>query len=66
MGCGDSFAAAVVMGFSRGWAPEVTLALACAVGAATATGRGAGRNVASTDKVGGSVVSTVRQERTGP
>ncbi|GLC55977.1 hypothetical protein PLESTB_001051100 [Pleodorina starrii] len=51
VGCGDSFAAAVVMGFIRGWSADVTLALACAVGGATATGRGAGRNVARLEKV---------------
>ncbi len=33
------------------WTPETTLALANAVGAATATGRGAGRNVARRDTV---------------
>ncbi|GIL69748.1 hypothetical protein Vretimale_10235 [Volvox reticuliferus] len=51
VGCGDSFAAAVVMGFISGWPGDVTLALANAVGAATATGRGAGRNVARLEKV---------------
>ncbi|KXZ54257.1 hypothetical protein GPECTOR_5g347 [Gonium pectorale] len=51
VGCGDSFAAAIVMGFTRGWSPDVTLALANAVGGATATGRGAGRNVARADDV---------------
>lgn len=51
VGCGDSFAAAIALGFGlcrRGEADiESTLALAGAVGAATATGRGAGRNVAN-------------------
>ncbi|PNH06801.1 hypothetical protein TSOC_006785 [Tetrabaena socialis] len=51
VGCGDSFAAAVVMGYINSWPADVTLALANAVGGATATGRGAGRNVASADKV---------------
>ncbi len=51
VGCGDSFAAAVVLGRMRGHALRTTLALANAVGAATATGRGAGRNVARTDHV---------------
>jgi bifunctional ADP-heptose synthase (sugar kinase/adenylyltransferase) len=46
VGCGDSFAAAVVAGFIRGHDARGTLALANAVGAATATGRGAGTNVA--------------------
>ena len=46
VGCGDSFAAAVVLGRTRGHPLAATLALANAVGAATATGRGAGRNVA--------------------
>jgi hypothetical protein len=35
------------LGFMRGWAPRTTLALANAVGAATATRAGAGRNVAT-------------------
>ncbi|PNW78680.1 hypothetical protein CHLRE_09g387050v5 [Chlamydomonas reinhardtii] len=51
VGCGDSFAAAIVMGFINGWAPDVTLGLANAVGGATATGRGAGRNVARPETV---------------
>eukprot|EP00897_Mesotaenium_endlicherianum_P008690 jgi/Mesen1/784/ME000110S_11046 len=51
VGCGDSFAAAVVLGFTRGEAATTTLTLANAVGAATATGLGAGRNVASARKV---------------
>ena len=40
VGCGDSFAAAIALGFTRCETPEATLALANAVGAATATGRG--------------------------
>jgi sugar/nucleoside kinase (ribokinase family) len=51
VGCGDSFAAAIVMGFINKAPIPATLALANAVGAATATGRGAGRNVATADKV---------------
>jgi sugar/nucleoside kinase (ribokinase family) len=51
VGCGDSFAAAVVLGRMRGQALRTTLALANAVGAATATGRGAGRNVARAEHV---------------
>ena len=46
VGCGDSFAAAILLGRTRGHDLEATLALANAVGGATATGRGAGRNVA--------------------
>ncbi|KAG1673693.1 hypothetical protein FOA52_010562 [Chlamydomonas sp. UWO 241] len=51
VGCGDSFAAAVVLGFTRRFSIPATLALANAVGAATATGRGAGTNVARAAKV---------------
>ena len=51
VGCGDSFAAAVVLGRIRSHALHTTLALANAVGAATATGRGAGRNVARAEHV---------------
>lgn len=47
MGCGDSFAAAVVLGYTRQQPVPTLLALANAVGAATALGTGAGRNVAS-------------------
>ncbi|KAJ6827191.1 uncharacterized protein M6B38_368090 [Iris pallida] len=51
VGCGDSFTAAIAFGFLHEM-PEVdTLALANAVGAATATGVGAGRNVANLDTV---------------
>ena len=46
VGCGDSFASAIVLGFINGHSTTSTLALANAVGAATATRRGAGRNVA--------------------
>lgn len=51
VGCGDSFAAACVLGYIRGAPPQPMLALANAVGAATATGTGAGRNVATADAV---------------
>lgn len=51
VGCGDSFASAVVLGFINGCDIHSTLMLANAVGAATATGRGAGRNVASPSQV---------------
>lgn len=53
VGCGDSFAAAIMMGYiKQGTMPiPTTLALANAVGAATAMGQGAGRNVASAAKV---------------
>ena len=55
VGCGDSFAAAIALGFrmcKRGEADiESTLALAGAVGAATAMGEGAGRNVADVSRV---------------
>ena len=47
VGCGDSFGAAIVLGFTRGHDMAPVLALANAVGAATAMGTGAGRNVAS-------------------
>ncbi|KAL6006845.1 hypothetical protein ACLOJK_032341 [Asimina triloba] len=51
VGCGDSFTAAVVFGFLHGMPYIDTLALANAVGAATAMGSGAGRNVANLDKI---------------
>ena len=51
MGCGDSFAGAIVLGYIRRHSILGTLALANAVGAATATRRGAGRNVAEAAKV---------------
>lgn len=53
VGCGDSFAAAIVAGFINSHDIPGTLVLANAVGAATATGRGAGTNVAD--------VATVQQ-----
>ena len=51
VGCGDSFAAAVALGYTRGLPVTSTLALANAVGAATAMGCGAGRNVATLNDV---------------
>ncbi|XP_062216727.1 uncharacterized protein LOC133916865 isoform X2 [Phragmites australis] len=51
VGCGDSFTAAVAFGFLHDLPAVNTLTLANAVGAATATGCGAGRNVAHLDKV---------------
>ena len=51
VGCGDSFAAAVVLGYIQRQPLESVLALSNAVGAATATSPGAGRNVASADTV---------------
>lgn len=51
VGCGDSFAAAVVLGYIRDHDIPSTMVLANAVGAATAMGRGAGRNVANAETV---------------
>jgi len=51
VGCGDSFTAAIAFGFLHDLPAVNTLTLANAVGAATATGCGAGRNVAHLDKV---------------
>lgn len=51
VGCGDSFAAAIALGYNRGLPVASTLALANAVGAATAMGCGAGRNVATLNDV---------------
>ena len=55
VGCGDSFAAAVVLGYIRRSDTDIatTLKLANAVGAATATRRGAGRNVGHPSTVEG-------------
>ncbi len=41
----------MALGFSRGKSPSATLALANAVGAATAQGSGAGRSVATLERV---------------
>jgi hypothetical protein len=51
VGCDDSFTAAVVFGFLQDLPAVSTLTLANAVGAATATSCGTGRNVAHLDKV---------------
>lgn len=51
VGCGDSFAAAIAMGYCRTHDVRATLLLANAVGAATAMSRGAGTNVAKADNV---------------
>jgi hypothetical protein len=51
VGCGDSFTAAIAFGFLHDLPAVSTLTLANAVGAATATGCGAARNVAHLDKV---------------
>lgn len=51
VGCGDSFVAAIAFGFIHDLPLVHTLTMANAVGAATATGCGAGRNVASLDQV---------------
>lgn len=50
VGCGDSFAAAIVVGYINLMPMITTLALANAVGGATAMGCGAGRNVATKEK----------------
>ncbi|KAF9610729.1 hypothetical protein IFM89_024579 [Coptis chinensis] len=51
VGCGDSFVAAIAFGFLHKMLTVNTLALANAVGAATAMGCGAGRSVATLGKV---------------
>jgi sugar/nucleoside kinase (ribokinase family) len=51
VGCGDSFAAAIVLGFTQGHGINSVLALGNAVGAATAMAMGAGRNVAAAETV---------------
>lgn len=51
VGCGDSFVAAIAYGFIHNLPMVNTLAIANAIGAATAMGCGAGRNVASLEKV---------------
>lgn len=51
VGCGDSFAAAIVLGFTQGHDINSVLALGNAVGAATAMAMGAGRNVAAAKTV---------------
>ncbi|XVE77880.1 hypothetical protein DITRI_Ditri13aG0099100 [Diplodiscus trichospermus] len=51
VGCGDSFVAAIAFGFIHNTPLITTLAFANAVGAATAMGCGAGRNVATLKQV---------------
>ncbi|XVF21642.1 hypothetical protein REPUB_Repub12eG0108100 [Reevesia pubescens] len=51
VGCGDSFVAAIAFGFIHDIPLVTTLAFANAVGAATAIGCGAGRNVATLKQV---------------
>ena len=51
VGCGDSFVAAIAFGFINNMPMVNTLAIANAIGAATAMGCGAGRNVATLEKV---------------
>ena len=51
VGCGDSFVAAIAFGFIHNLPTVNTLAIANAVGAATAMGCGAGRNVANLEQV---------------
>ncbi|CAN0898318.1 5-dehydro-2-deoxygluconokinase 1 [Linum grandiflorum] len=51
VGCGDSFVAAVAFGYIHNLPLVNTLAIANAVGAATATGCGAGRHVATLERV---------------
>lgn len=51
VGCGDSFVAAIAFGFIHEMPLVYTLTIANAVGAATAMGCGAGRNVANLKQV---------------
>lgn len=51
VGCGDSFVAAIAFGLINNMPMIHTLTIANAVGAATATGSGAGRNVATSKRV---------------
>lgn len=51
VGCGDSFTAAIAFGFLCKMDQVNALILANSVGAATATGCGAGRNVATLEKI---------------
>lgn len=51
VGCGDSFASAIILGYIDKHDIASTLMLANAVGAATAMGRGAGTNVATAECV---------------
>eukprot|EP00238_Polyblepharides_amylifera_P014214 CAMPEP_0196583462 /NCGR_PEP_ID=MMETSP1081-20130531/43761_1 /TAXON_ID=36882 /ORGANISM="Pyramimonas amylifera, Strain CCMP720" /LENGTH=499 /DNA_ID=CAMNT_0041904369 /DNA_START=246 /DNA_END=1745 /DNA_ORIENTATION=+ len=51
VGCGDSLAAGIVLGYCRGYDKMTTLAIANAVGGSTACRSGAGRNVATTELI---------------
>jgi bifunctional ADP-heptose synthase (sugar kinase/adenylyltransferase) len=51
VGCGDSFVAAIAFGFIHNMPMVSSLVVANAVGAATAMGCGAGRSVATLEKV---------------
>lgn len=51
VGCGDSYVAAIAFGYIHKMPLVHTLAMANAVGGATAMGCGAGRNVATLDQV---------------
>lgn len=51
VGCGDSFVAAIAYGYIHNLPTVDALTIANAVGAATATGCGAGRSVATLEKV---------------
>lgn len=51
VGCGDSFVAAIAFGFINNMPLVNTLVIANAVGGATAMGCGAGRNVATLERV---------------
>lgn len=51
VGCGDSFVAAIAFGYIHKMPLVYTLTIANAVGAATAMGCGAGRNVATLKQV---------------
>lgn len=65
VGCGDSFAAAIVLGYVRKYDIPATVALANAVGAATAMGTGAGTNVATADNVLRLLSAAVQNNGTG-
>ena len=65
VGCGDSFAAAIVLGYVKGHSVPATMALANAVGAATAMGTGAGTNVASAEIVLRLLTSAAHEDSAG-
>ena len=66
VGCGDSFASAIVLGFTRRWGEGAVMALANAVGAATAMGKGAGRNVARAERVEEILKGALRVKQSAP